>query len=166
MGAASVAIAKGLESSRQASQVVAENAQVALSVDNKPVVSSLELDSEIGPALSKNIGIENQSTWNLGYSNDMVLGRYPDYVNVADQLGARRFQVPMEIWSKMSNGEQWAANVKALERTIERGGRFILGSPVEKATPGTGFFNELQHLVSKGYRISSNGKYLIPPPSE
>jgi len=33
-----------------------------------------------------------------------VLGHYPDYVDLAEQLGARKFTIPTNIWNNMSSG--------------------------------------------------------------
>jgi len=50
-----------------------------------------------------------------------VLGHYPAYTEMAEQLGARRFNVPTEFWNKMTPAEQWTANQKFLDRMISRG---------------------------------------------
>lgn len=60
-----------------------------------------------------------------------VLGKYPDYVNLASELNARRFNIPTDIWNKMTSAEQWTANVKFLDRTIARGDKIILSNPVK-----------------------------------
>jgi len=39
----------------------------------------------------------------------LVLGNYPDYVQLADQLGARRFSIPDAAWEAMTPAERWAA---------------------------------------------------------
>ncbi|MFA5144020.1 MAG: toxin TcdB middle/N-terminal domain-containing protein [Candidatus Omnitrophota bacterium] len=46
MGAASVAYAKGVESSRQASRALTERVQTALSTDNKPIISPNKVNSK------------------------------------------------------------------------------------------------------------------------
>jgi len=36
-----------------------------------------------------------------------VLDHYPEYVKLAESIGARRFQIPTSVWNKMSAAEQW-----------------------------------------------------------
>ncbi len=69
-----------------------------------------------------------------------VLGKYPDYINLAEQLGAKRFNVPTNIWNKMSAAEQWGANQKFLDRMIMRGDKVILSNPVLDINKVSGAF--------------------------
>jgi hypothetical protein len=86
-------------------------------------------------------------------------------MNLSDALNARRFDVPQSVWSRMSEAEKWAANRKFLERTIARGDKITLASPIDRATPGTFFRKELEYLFAKGYRLSADGTTLLPPGS-
>jgi RHS repeat-associated protein len=91
-----------------------------------------------------------------------VLGKYPDYIDLASKLGAKRFNIPMEIWNKMSAAEQWAANVKFLERAISRGDKIVLSNAVKDIKQVTGAFKqELEYLISRGYRLSSDGLQML-----
>jgi hypothetical protein len=91
-----------------------------------------------------------------------VLGKYPDYINLAEQLGAKRFSVPSNIWNKMSAAEQWGANQKFLDRMIMRGDNVILSNPVLDINKVSGAFRqELDYLIGKGYRLNSTGTQLI-----
>ena len=93
-----------------------------------------------------------------------VLGKYPKYLQVADDLNARRFNIPPEIWNKMTPDEQWAANVKFLERTIARGDNVILADPIKSLDDVSGYLRkELDYLIDKGYSLSSDGTKLIKP---
>lgn len=47
-----------------------------------------------------------------------VLGNYSAYTKLATELGARRFQIPTNVWNKLTAAEQWAANQKFLDRMI------------------------------------------------
>ncbi|MET0465389.1 MAG: RHS repeat-associated core domain-containing protein [Chitinophagaceae bacterium] len=89
-----------------------------------------------------------------------VLGHYPDYVNLANELGARRFQIPTEIWNKMTKSEQWAANQKFLDRMIARADNIRLATPLEKVRPNTFYEQELKYLLDKGYKLSPDGLWL------
>jgi len=96
-------------------------------------------------------------------SNQTVLGSYPDYVRVSDNLGARRFEIPTEVWSRMSPAERWGANQRFLDRMIRRGDEVILSNSAHQAQPGTSFYREVQYLRSQGYRVSDDGMRMLPP---
>jgi len=84
-------------------------------------------------------------------------------LNLADDLGAKRFSIPTEIWNKMSPVQRWVANQKFLDRMIARGDDIILSNSGHAAREGTAFFDEIQYLVSKGYGLSEDGLRLLPP---
>jgi RHS repeat-associated protein len=91
-----------------------------------------------------------------------VLGKFPEYMNLASEYGARRFSVPTNIWNKMSGAEQWAANQKFLDRIISRGDKIILSNPVSDINKVTGAFRkELDYLIENGYRLNRNGTQLV-----
>lgn len=95
-------------------------------------------------------------------TNTTVLGKYPRYIELAAKLNARKFNVPTEIWNKMSRTEQWAANVKFLNRTIIRGDKIILSNPVKNLNSVSGYYRkELEYFLKKGYRLSKDGTQLI-----
>lgn len=76
-------------------------------------------------------------------------------------MGANYFNIPQNIWSKMSPAEQWAANVKFLDRAIARGDKIVLSNSAFKAQAGTSFYKELQYMFSKGYKPAADGMSLI-----
>ena len=87
-----------------------------------------------------------------------VLGKFPDYMNLAGELGARRFSIPTQIWNKMSGAQQWAANQKFLDRLISRGDEVILSNPVKSIEEATGWFGrELKYLSEHGFKLSADG---------
>ena len=91
-----------------------------------------------------------------------VLGKYPDYINLASELGAKRFNIPTNIWNKMTAAEQWGANVKFLDRMIARGDKIVLSNRVTDINKVTGAFRkELDYLMGKGYKLSSDGLQMI-----
>ena len=91
-----------------------------------------------------------------------VLGKYPDYINLAEELGATRFNIPAKIWNKMSLAEQWEANTKFLDRMIIRGDKIILSNPVLDINKISGAYRkELDYMIGKGYRLNSSGTQLI-----
>lgn len=90
-----------------------------------------------------------------------VLGHYPEYVDIASQRGAKRFQIPTDIWNNMSPDEQWAANIKFLDRMILRGDNITLATPLSQVKPGSFFQRELNYLYGKGFKVSFDGLWLI-----
>jgi hypothetical protein len=94
-----------------------------------------------------------------------VIGRYPAYVNLAQDLGANYLNIPLEEWAAMSPAEQWAANQAFLDEAIANGDTFQLATPLEDMTPGSNFAQEAQYLTSPsiGYQLSADGTQLVPP---
>jgi hypothetical protein len=92
-----------------------------------------------------------------------VIGKFPRYLELAEELGAKRFNIPPNIASEMSEAQMWAANVKFLDRSIARGDTFILASPTEGLKATSGYAKELDYILSKGYRYSIDGRSLIRP---
>ncbi len=91
-----------------------------------------------------------------------VLGKYPDYINLAENLGARKFSVPTKFWNRMSASEQWIANQKFLDRTRLRGDNVIVSNPIIDINRVSGAFrNEINYMIDKGYRLNNSGNQLI-----
>ncbi|MDX3775575.1 hypothetical protein QE250_15765, partial [Chromatiaceae bacterium AAb-1] len=90
-------------------------------------------------------------------TGDTVLGSYPNYVHISEEMGARRYQIPESVWNNMSESERWAANVKFLDRTIEKGDNIILSNNGYSARVGSYFAREIEYLQSKGYILSEDG---------
>ena len=91
-----------------------------------------------------------------------VLGKFPDYLSLADDLGANRFSIPSEVWAKMSQAEQWTANTKFLDRLISRGDDIILSNHVSDINAVTGTFGqELDYLIQKGFQLSADGMMMV-----
>jgi RHS repeat-associated protein len=90
-----------------------------------------------------------------------VIGKYknsPNYLQVAENLRAKAFDVPPHIFAKMTEAQQWAANQKFLDRAIARGGNFLLDKPIKdiSSTSG-GLRKELDYLSDKGFKLSPDG---------
>jgi RHS repeat-associated protein len=92
-----------------------------------------------------------------------VLGHYPAYTELAEQLGANHFSIPSDVWNQMTEAEQWAANQQFLDQMIARGDQVILATPLDQVRPGSFFERELQYLQSKGFTPSADGTRMIPP---
>jgi hypothetical protein len=81
----------------------------------------------------------------------IVIGRYPDYLELAERLGADAFNIPMSKWSKMTRGEQWRANAEFLDKAIANGQKIVLATPPEKIPLGSTLEKELKYLASRGF---------------
>jgi hypothetical protein len=91
-----------------------------------------------------------------------VLGKYPDYIKLADEIQANRFNIPIKTWENMSTAERWAANQKFLDEAIARGDRIILSNRILDVNDATGTFRqELEYLLENGYKLSDDGLGLI-----
>ncbi|MFV0289641.1 MAG: RHS repeat domain-containing protein, partial [Mangrovibacterium sp.] len=90
-----------------------------------------------------------------------VLGHYPDYAELSNKLGANRFEIPLDVWNKMSPAEQWGANQKFLDRMMLRGDKIRLATPLSKVKPGSFFEKELNYLFENGYHLSTDKLWLI-----
>ena len=93
----------------------------------------------------------------------IVLGRYPNYLQVANDVGGNVFNLDPSIYNAMSPTEQWAANQSFLDEAIAGGDTFYLADPWANAGPGTNYLRELQYLFSKGFTLSLYQNYLLPP---
>ena len=95
-------------------------------------------------------------------SGTTVVGRNPAYTKLSDELDARRFEVPTSIWNSWTKAQQEGANLRFLDRTIARGDRIVLATPISQA--GDGFYKfELNYLFSRGYRVGTDGSHLVRP---
>jgi RHS repeat-associated protein len=91
-----------------------------------------------------------------------VIGRFPAYTDLAAQLGANVFEVPIADWNAMTAAEQWAANQAFLDNAIANGDTFVLASPLSAATPTSYFFQEIGYILDNGYTLSADASALIP----
>ncbi|MBI4502416.1 MAG: RHS repeat-associated core domain-containing protein [Gemmatimonadetes bacterium] len=98
----------------------------------------------------------------LGAAAARVIGHYPAYLQVAEGIGAKAFDIPAKIWGAMSEGEQWASNQKFLDRGIKQGAEFILGTLRSEIRAGSPLEREVNYLLGKGYQWAENGMSLIP----
>jgi len=61
----------------------------------------------------------------------------------------------------MSAAEQWGANTKFLDEMILRGDNIRLATPLSKVKPGSFYQRELNYLFNKGFKVSSDGLFLV-----
>jgi RHS repeat-associated protein len=148
-------------------QVIASPAD-AVNTVGKNVAGSLLMATPIGGEEKAGVELAEEGAKVLKGSEaatkagQTVLGKFPDYLKLADQLNAKKFNIPASVWNKMSKAEQWGANQKFLDRAVARGDKFILSNPVKDINNVSGAFRqELDYLSSKGYKLSENGTQMI-----
>ncbi len=96
-----------------------------------------------------------------------VIGKFPNYLKVADKLGAKRFNIPPAIWNRMTDAERWGANQRFLDRAIARRGDIMLDKPIKSIESVSGQLRrELDYVAQKGYTLSEDGSRMRPPPPE
>lgn len=147
------------------------SAAVAASVENRAsgsasdLTTSVEIEARLsGEAVRENVGLgyELASDFSVAARGTTVLGKFPDYINLANEVGGKRFNIPTDIWNRMSKAEQWAANQKFLDRAIARGDDILLSNPVRNINDVTGAFRlELDYLMSNGFSLSADGARLV-----
>jgi hypothetical protein len=106
-------------------------------------------------------GVAVKSADDVTKQGTSVLGHYPEYKNLAEEIGAKRFNIPDDVWKRMTPDEQWIANQKFLDRMITRGDKIRLATPIDKVKPGSSYEKELNYLFERGYTVSPDGIWLI-----
>jgi hypothetical protein len=84
----------------------------------------------------------------------IVIGRYqatPNYLELAEKLGAKAFAIPQSEWDAMSPDKRWALNREFLDEAMASGEQIILATPPEKVPVGSTLEMELDYLASFGY---------------
>ena len=114
--------------------------------------------SKSGGDLVRKYGDEFLSAQKSG--RKIVIGHHPEYKELAERIDAEYFEVPKEVWDNLGD-QSWAANRKFLDRAIERGDDILLATPIDRVRPGSDLEQELDYLVSKGYRVSDDGIRLV-----
>ena len=98
----------------------------------------------------------------VALTHTTVLGKFPDYLKLSDEIGAARFSMPTQVWNKMTSAQQWAANQKFLDRAISRGDNIILSNPVKSIDEATGSYGrELRYLADKGFKLNNDGTRMV-----
>ena len=115
---------------------------------------------EISPGSNSLIVDINSAKRNTGTT---VLGHYPGYIELGNESGYRYFNIASDVWDKMTPGEQWAANVRFLERTIKKNDIIKLSTPFNEIRQNTSLSKEIEYLINKGYKASDDGMMLTPP---
>lgn len=81
----------------------------------------------------------------------VVIGHYPEYLVLAERLGATFFSVSQEIWDTLNEDGRWQLNRSFLDHEIERGSIFILATPMEELRRESWLEREIQYLLNHGF---------------
>jgi hypothetical protein len=94
-----------------------------------------------------------------------VIGKHPEYLELAERIGAKAFNIPPRIWERMSEAERLSANTKFLDRGIAAGEKFLSTMRISEVLAGKGSWlkYEVQYLLNAGYQVAADGSTLIPP---
>ena len=85
-------------------------------------------------------------------SSITVLGKWPDYINLAHKLGARHFDVGSDAFKAMGAQVAWQANAHFLDSMRHAGDTFVLSVDPRSVRTGT-LLRELQHLSANQVQI-------------
>ncbi len=84
-------------------------------------------------------------------SGAAVLGRYPEYIDAAESLGANVFNMPSQLYNALNwTGEGWTANQAFLDRVLSTGQQIYLASP-PLGQEGSIFQEEMFYLTGRGF---------------
>ena len=98
--------------------------------------------------------------------DQIVLGRYPDYLQYAKLVGGRVFDIPLDVWDKMSTSEQDAANLAFLDRAIANNAIIRLSNSPWEAKPNSAFWKEVDYLAQRGFVYNARDMQMERPPSQ
>ena len=91
-----------------------------------------------------------------------VLGHWPEYIKLADELNAPRFDIG-ELWGKLSPAVRRALNHDFLDAVAERGDDVILSVHRNAVKIPSELEDEIKYLLEKGYSWAKSGKRLLAP---
>ena len=135
----------------------------------KPVEGPLEVAGTIATfPLGGDMGMMGEAVSGLGLGGRAataaarVLGHHPQYLQVAEAIGAKAFNIPTDVWEGMSVAERWGANQKFLDRGIREGAEFVMATQRADIRAGSQTALEVGYLLNKGYKWAENSMSLIP----
>ena len=85
-----------------------------------------------------------------------VIGNYPDYIDVSDRLGARRFDIG-RAWDALPDAAaRWDANKFFLDNMLRAGDTFVWATDRRSVRPGTWLLRETYYLRSRNVSFPSD----------
>ena len=80
-----------------------------------------------------------------------VLGRYPEYIDAAESMGANVFSMPSSLYNSLDwMGEGWTANQAFLDKVLSTGQQIYLACP-PLGQEGSIFQEEMFYLTGQGF---------------
>jgi hypothetical protein len=95
-------------------------------------------------------------------ADGLVLGKYPDYTRLANELGARQFSIPEAAYQAMTTEEQWAANQAVLDQAIADRIPIVLSNPATPEFLTGSFGEEIAYLIKQGYEPGPGAMTMVP----
>ncbi len=93
----------------------------------------------------------------------VVLGHYPEYVQVARRLGALHFSVPGPIWNKLSPAQQWRWNRLFLDtQVVMPRPQLVFSHLPGGARPHSSLRREIRYLTAKGVNVNPRLTAFLP----
>ena len=93
------------------------------------------------------LNVEGQS------GGKLALGRYPNYIKLANKVGANSFNLSNEEYTSMSSAERWAANKSVIDAAVKNGDHIIFSNFPSEATAESTFLKEIMYLKEIGVNI-------------
>jgi hypothetical protein len=81
----------------------------------------------------------------------VVIGRYPFYLELAEELKAKVFNISQSQWLAMTPDQRWEINRAFLDAAMAAGEKIILATAPEKVPVGSTLEKELDYLARYGY---------------
>ena len=92
-----------------------------------------------------------------------TIGHWPEYLDLGFRIDTETFNIAKPLWDAMSEGEQRELNKLFLNRVKAAGKPVRLATPLNNMRPGSAYAWEIDELRKAGYRVSPNGKFMLPP---
>lgn len=87
----------------------------------------------------------------------VVIGHYPEYLQLGQDMTASVFTIPQDIWDRLDDAERWMLNRAFLDDAISQSARFVLATPPERIRSGSFLERELAYLFTMGYNAQRFG---------
>lgn len=84
--------------------------------------------------ISRVLRVADNATGQRGTS---VLGHYPEYIELAQSVGARHFNIPDDVWRGMSAAERTALNQRFLDDLASAGDDVLLSNRIDAIVSGS-----------------------------
>lgn len=91
-----------------------------------------------------------------------VIGHFPAYLQVAEAIGAKVFNLGRDAFEALSEAAQWSANKAFLDDAIKEGAEIVMATRKADIRSGSILEREVGYLLDNGYKWAKDGKSLVP----